>query len=572
MLASKVSRAVLVCILASFALGVIPCLAQSQATTPSPLRKIDKKRPTDTPETLFGERLFLETRFAQYFAAHSKGNVNRHLELGDPVVAKVTNPRAGVPYPGPFAGKSMNCRSCHFVDEFSSYIAGTNRSYTDFLPRSPIPERGDRKTLTTRNSRSLVDASIPRHTGTLLHGDGEFLNSSTLVEGTFTGRNFGWLPSEHERALQQIARVIREDDGRDDLGQQYGGSYAKLMLGTADIPERFRLSSEFRINVKTATDRQIIDEVNRLVVAYLNSLRFERNAQGIHSGSGYDLFLAKNGLPAAPAEGETDLQYCQRLLRELEALSKPKFVKPYERWSRLHPHVFEFSEQEIAGLKLFLRQNASPSPNLSAKADSVSHVGNCVACHAAPEFTDFRFHNTGAAQEEYDAVHGSGSFARMAIPSYAERSRHPDRSLPATLKHPLATGVFSSIPSLSNPSATDLGMWNIFANADFPKLQHQMGVLLCGTQPCNPHSQLPHAIALFRTPSLRDLGHSEPYLHTGRMPTIEDVLHFYVRMSGLQRAGQLRNGDPELGRISLNEEDIAALAAFLRSIDEDYDN
>jgi hypothetical protein len=56
------------------------------------------------------------------------------------------------------------------------------------------------------------------------------------------------------------------------------------------------------------------------------------------------------------------------------------------------------------------------------------------------------------------------------------------------------------------------------------------------------------------------------------MATVEDVLHFYLRMSGLARDGKLRNGDIELARISLDEQDIAALAAFLRSLDEDYDN
>jgi hypothetical protein len=50
------------------------------------------------------------------------------------------------------------------------------------------------------------------------------------------------------------------------------------------------------------------------------------------------------------------------------------------------------------------------------------------------------------------------------------------------------------------------------------------------------------------------------------MATTEDVLHFYVQMSGLARAGKLRNGAPELRAISLDEQDIAALVAFLRSL------
>jgi cytochrome c peroxidase len=213
----------------------------------------------------------------------------------------------------------------------------------------------------------------------------------------------------------------------------------------------------------------------------------------------------------------------------------------------------------------------SASPG-SAHANTSSHAGNCFACHPAPEFTDARFHNTGATQEEYDSLHGSGSFARLTVPSYAERRRQPDRYLPATPVHPHATGVFRSVPALNNPGATDLGMWNIFANPDFPEVQSQMRTLLCDSGPCDPKLQLPRTIARFRTSTLRDLGHSWPYLHSGRMSTVEDVLHFYLRMSVLATNGQLRNADPELTRISLDEQDLTALAAFLRSLDEDYDN
>jgi len=610
-----------------------PCFAQSStvASPRPPARRIVKRKPTDTPETLLGERLFLETRFAQYFAAHSNGDVNRPLAQGDPLVAQVKNPLSPVPYPSAFAGKSMNCRTCHFVDEYSSFIAGGNRTYADFLPRTPLPDRGDGQTLTTRNSRNIVDAILPGHIEVLLHGDGEFLNATALVESTLTGRDFGWLPNEQHQALHNVAKVIREDDGHDDLGKQYGGSYSKLLLATAsDLPEQFRLSSAFRIDVATATDQQILKVTSRLIAAYLESLRLEHTADGIHSGSAYDMFLAKNGLPPTPAQGETDAQYSQRLLQELEKLQKPRFVQPYERWLRFHPHVLEFGEPELAGLKIFLRLGTPSVPVQSAKrmspflllsglplfvvllgrprgkrrlasdwiiaagssiflcaimaaamnspaplklaAVSAAHTGNCVSCHPAPEFTDFRFHNTGAAQEEFDSLHGAGSFALLPVPSYSERRRNANRYLPATTFHPQASGVFRSVPTASNPLATDLGMWNVYGNSDYSDVQSELCRLLFESKRCQPSRQLPATIALFRTPALRDLGHSWPYLHTGRMATVEDVLHFYLRMSGLARDGKLRNGDIELARISLDEQDIAALAAFLRSLDEDYDN
>lgn len=77
-------------------------------------------------------------------------------------------------------------------------------------------------------------------------------------------------------------------------------------------------------------------------------------------------------------------------------------------------------------------------------------------------------------------------------------------------------------------------------------------------------------MAIFKTASVRDLGHSNPYFHSDAFDTIEDALHFYVDVSALARAGKLRNGSPEIAGIHLAPKDIAPLAAFLRSLNEDY--
>lgn len=548
-----------------FAIAIVslqlPFRAQVQKQLRPSVRKITKRGPQDTAESILGERLFLETRFAQYFAAHAGSDVNRSLSEGDPVVAHIQNPRAGVRYPSPFAGKSINCRTCHLVDECNTFVGGINRTYADFTQRSLLPARSDGRAATVRNARAMVDNFTPRRSFVLLHADGEFATAAALAKSVMLGRTFGWLLSEHDAAIHHVARVIREDDGRDTLGQQYGGSYAKLLRATdADIPEALRLSPRFRMDVTQASDEQIVDEVARLIEEFLKTLRFEQTAQGIHSGSAYDMFLAKNNLPFMPDKGESDVAYSQRLLSEIEKLQNPRFIVPYERWLRFHPHVMQFGEQELAGLKIFLRSAGQ------------THTGNCLRCHPAPDFTDERFHNTGGAQEEYDAVHGAGAFARLPIPSYEERRREPERYLPATVAMPQGKGVFRAIPNTNNAQLADLGMWSIYANPNYPEVQATLQQLQCGKVHCDATRELPKTIATFRTPSLRDLGHSWPYLHTGRMATVEDMLHFYMRMSDLERSGQLRNGAPELAGVRLDEADAAAVEAFLRSLDEDYDN
>src|SRR5690242_13251740 len=99
---------------------------------------------------------------------------------------------------------SMNCRSCHFVDEFVDAQGNNMRTYTDFVSRSPIPSRPDGKATAPRNTPPLVNASLDRPGGTLFHFDGEFSTLEDLIVGTFTGRNFGWLPGQKAEAIHYI--------------------------------------------------------------------------------------------------------------------------------------------------------------------------------------------------------------------------------------------------------------------------------------------------------------------------------------------------------------------------------
>ncbi len=189
----------------------------------------------DPPEVALGERLFKETRFAQFFAEHSGGDVNRALLQGDPMVAETITLED--PFPGPFAGESMNCAACHLVDQHVETPGGGIRTYADFARRSPVPERQDGRQVTVRNSPPLVDASLQRPAGLLLHQDGEFTTTRRLVEETLTGRNYGWLVTERQMAIQHITNVIRQDDGSGALAEEFGGAYPRVLAGTeATIP------------------------------------------------------------------------------------------------------------------------------------------------------------------------------------------------------------------------------------------------------------------------------------------------------------------------------------------------
>ena len=82
----------------------------------------------------------------------------------------------------------------------------------------------------------------------------------------------------------------------------------------------------------------------------------------------------------------------------------------------------------------------------------------------------------------------------------------------------------------------------------------------------------------FRTPSLRNLKHTAPYMHNGSIATITDVLTFYDRL--MDESSETLDGgdtpaqplDPLLRKLNVNPDDFAAIEAFLDALNDDrYD-
>jgi cytochrome c peroxidase len=116
---------------------------------------------------------------------------------------------------------------------------------------------------------------------------------------------------------------------------------------------------------------------------------------------------------------------------------------------------------------------------------------------------------------------------------------------------------------------------------------HKAGCSLCHNGPMLSDYKL-HAIGLtdtstnrteFRTPTLRNLKHTAPYMHHGGNVTLEDVLFFYDRLMD-QAAETLEGGDsatlppldPLLRQMNLLPEDTTAIITFLDALNsDDYD-
>lgn len=146
----------------------------------------------------------------------------------------------------------------------------------------------------------------------------------------------------------------------------------------------------------------------------------------------------------------------------------------------------------------------------------------CAACHPVEEkhalFTDQGFHNTGIG------------FAR---------------SMAGDVKHrvQLAPGVYTEIAesetrSFSEPAHSDVGRFEI--------------------------TQDPADRWAYRTPSLRNVAVTGPYMHDGSLATLEQVVEFYDR-GGIENPGL----DPLIRPLGLSPREKRALAAFLGTLTGD---
>jgi cytochrome c peroxidase len=283
----------------------------------------------------------------------------------------------------------------------------------------------------------------------------------------------------------------------------------------ASYPALFKAA--YGVDPETLGKNELIDRVARTIAEYIRTLKSLRTTP-------YDRFVQANGLDASPAQqGEDPKLFGARLLNKISALEKNRSLK----LSR------GFDAEALKGMKLFFTTSGS------------GESGNCVACHTPPIFTDFSFHNMGISQSEYDQVNGDGSFAELEIPAAAQ-ARRPSPQ-------------FREIPSKRKPGCGDLGYWN-FVDLKASPLRRANDT---------DDQFLQRMIATFKTPTLRNLAFTQPYMHTGGFTTLESALTELMRLSELARAGKVRDGDEELARINITEDDISSLAAFLRTLNED---
>ncbi len=148
--------------------------------------------------------------------------------------------------------------------------------------------------------------------------------------------------------------------------------------------------------------------------------------------------------------------------------------------------------------------------------------GKCIECHSfansSPFFTDFKFHNSGIG------VNAKGPEQLTYASQKIIASSRSDDVDPAVMAHRI----------------------------DFSEL----GRFLVTKQPKD--------IGAFKTPTLRDVELTAPYMHNGSLRTLLDVVRYYNR-GGEKNA----NLDEKIRPLGLSDEEMSHIVEFLRALTSD---
>ncbi len=209
---------------------------------------------------------------------------------------------------------------------------------------------------------------------------------------------------------------------------------------------------------------------------------------------------------ALPAEDEqllVDIAKALAAFQETLASARTAFDEFRDALVRKDPAGIEkYPEAAKRGLRIFVGK------------------GSCNVCHVGPAFTNGEFHDTG--------------IAFFIEPGRVDPGRHEGiRKLRASRFNLL--GPYSDDPKRATATSTR-------------------------------HVVLEHRnFGEFRTPSLRNLALTAPYMHNGRLATLRDVVHHYTTISPDRLHS---DGEAILKALKLPEPEAQDLVAFLESLQD----
>ena len=218
------------------------------------------------------------------------------------------------------------------------------------------------------------------------------------------------------------------------------------------------------------------------------------------------------------------------------------------------PNFTALTSQQINGMSLFIGK------------------GKCVNCHKGPDFTgagvrlQAEFQEGGIVERMEMAANGVALYDNGFYNIGVRPSRED-------------LGVGGNDP-FGNPLSFSRQYKRRLAGTNVPD-SFQVNKCTFESDPCQTVTDSDHRDAVdgaFKTPTLRNVELTGPYMHNGGMATLEQVIDFYNR--GGDRRGQdgddttgygsnKSNLDPDITKLGLSSQEKADLVAFLKALTDE---
>ncbi len=277
------------------------------------------------------------------------------------------------------------------------------------------------------------------------------------------------------------------------------------------------MESAVEMNFDRVSAVQLVRADPDLLAAYENAFGamplglpppdWNQKARPVREGAPADaLSLAWDSL--VPSRREAIDEVFSRMMKSLGAFQRTLDAQP----SRFDQYATAVCARDDAGAKVLTESEA--------RGWIVFHeVAKCDQCHSGVEFTDGEFHNLGLP----------GADGRLPD----DRGRH------------------AAIPKLKSDPFSSAGAFSDDANG-------KQATLVRGLK------SDPESWGQMRTPSLRNVGLTAPYMHDGRFATLEEVVQFYDLLEGAVALDHHR--ESVLRPLGLSDGEKADLVAFLRAL------
>ncbi|MFK7730691.1 MAG: cytochrome-c peroxidase [Pseudomonadales bacterium] len=204
-----------------------------------------------------------------------------------------------------------------------------------------------------------------------------------------------------------------------------------------------------------------------------------------------------------------------------------KALMAYQRRLTLQPSKFD---QMVSALA------KGEQPSLTARL-SVNELNGmrmfmgkaaCASCHNGPLFTNFEFHNIGAPEADVSKVD---------------------------------LGRYAGIEKLRDDEFNCLSQWSDAPPASCQELRFLK-------------TQGPELVGAFKTPSLRNVAETAPYMHAGQIKTLEDVVEHYSapKPPFYDRAQHPSRPHFDILPLGLSAQEKSELVAFLKTLSSPIPN